>query len=153
MYHTVCYPGGMRTADATADSGLTSVQRREVAHAIARRYLSSLAAEQDLADMSADGLRERLRKCRELLASVVESSRPSEPLARTVHQAAAALGVNPMTVYRLINNGDLPAYRIWGRSIRVDEAALRSYLAGHVVGRGEITGDDVPDRHIRPAWR
>jgi excisionase family DNA binding protein len=135
------------TTDA-ANCRLAGAQRREVAYAAARRYLSSVAAE-EIADLPADGLRE----CRELLAAMVETSRPDEPLARTVDEVAAALGVSPMTVYRLINGGDLLAYRIRRRFIRVDEAALRSYLGGHVVGAGGITGYDVPERHIQPAWR
>jgi excisionase family DNA binding protein len=141
----------MMTSDA-ADGGLTGAQRREVAYAAARRYLSSLAAD-EIADLPAGGLRERLRTCRELLAGIVETSCPDEPLARTVDEAAAALGVSPMTVYRLVNSGDLAAYRIWRRFIRVDEAALRSYLAGHIVGAGGITCEDVPEQHIQPAWR
>jgi len=139
------------TTDA-ANCRLAGAQRREVAYAAARQYLSSVAAE-EIADLPADGVRGRLRECRELLAAMVETSRPDEPLARTVDEAAAALGVSPMTVYRLVNSGDLLAYRIRRRFIRVDEAVLLSYLSGHVVGAGGITGDDVPERHIQPAWR
>jgi excisionase family DNA binding protein len=135
-----------------AGDGPTAAQRREAAYAAARRHLSSLAAD-DIADLPAERLRERLRKCRELLTSVVELSHPQEPLARTVDEAAQALGVSPMTVYRLINSGELDAYRIWRRFIRIDDVALRAYLAVHTVRPGEITGEDVPDQHVRPAWR
>ena len=46
----------------------------------------------------------------------------------TVGEVAAALRVSSMTVYRLINAGDLPAVRI-GRSFRVAAADLDRYLA------------------------
>jgi hypothetical protein len=55
-------------------------------------------------------------------------------------------------VYRLVNDGDLAAYRIARRLIRIDETALRSYLADHVVGPGSISGCDIADEHIRPIW-
>jgi excisionase family DNA binding protein len=133
-----------------AESGLTGSQRRQVAYAAARRYLSSSATE-DIADLSADELRESLRKCRELLTSAVELSQ--EPIARTVDETAAALAISPMTVYRLINSGDLNAYRIWRRFIRIDDEALRAYLAVNTLRPGEITGKDVASQHVQPAWR
>ena len=43
---------------------------------------------------------------------------------------AAILRVSTMTVYRLINAGQLPAARI-GRSFRVREEDLDRYLAEH----------------------
>jgi excisionase family DNA binding protein len=46
----------------------------------------------------------------------------------TVGEVAAVLRVSSMTVYRLINAGQLPAVRI-GRSFRVHEAELDRYLA------------------------
>ncbi len=134
-----------------AGDGPAAAQRREAAYAAARRHLASVAAG-DIAGLPADKLREHLRRCRELLTSVVELSHPQEPLARTVDEAAQALGVSPMTIYRLINSGDLDAYRIWRRFIRIDDAALRAYLAVHTIRPGEITGDDVPDQHVRPSW-
>jgi len=45
----------------------------------------------------------------------------------TVGEVAAILRVSTMTVYRLINGGQLPAVRI-GRSFRVREAELDRYL-------------------------
>lgn len=45
----------------------------------------------------------------------------------TVGEVAATLRVSTMTVYRLINAGQLPAVRI-GRSFRVREAELDRYL-------------------------
>jgi excisionase family DNA binding protein len=46
----------------------------------------------------------------------------------TVSEVAAALRVSTMTVYRLINGGELPAARI-GRSFRVRAQDLDQYLA------------------------
>jgi excisionase family DNA binding protein len=46
----------------------------------------------------------------------------------TVGEVAAVLRVSTMTVYRLINSGQLPAVRI-GRSFRVREEELDRYLA------------------------
>lgn len=46
----------------------------------------------------------------------------------TVGEVASVLRVSNMTVYRLINAGQLPAVRI-GRSFRVREAELDHYLA------------------------
>ena len=45
----------------------------------------------------------------------------------TVGEVAAILRVSNMTVYRLINAGQLPAVRI-GRSFRVREGELDHYL-------------------------
>jgi excisionase family DNA binding protein len=46
----------------------------------------------------------------------------------TVGEVAGVLRVSTMTVYRLINAGQLPAVRI-GRSFRVREEELDHYLA------------------------
>lgn len=46
----------------------------------------------------------------------------------TVGEVASVLRVSNMTVYRLINAGQLPAVRI-GRSFRVHEDDLDQYLA------------------------
>lgn len=128
------------------------ISQREAALAAASRYLCFLAAD-DIPTLPAGELRDRLDRCRMLLEAVVETSRPGEPLARTVDETAAALGVSPLTVYRLVHDGDLAAYRISRRLIRIDETALRSYLTGHVIGRGGVAADDIPERHIRPAWQ
>jgi excisionase family DNA binding protein len=56
-------------------------------------------------------------------------TQPIENASRllTVAEVAAALRVSTMTVYRLINAGDLPAARI-GRSFRVRTEDLDRYL-------------------------
>lgn len=53
----------------------------------------------------------------------------------TVSEVAAMLRVSPMTVYRLINAGELPAVRI-GRSFRVREQDLDRYLLERVTRAG-----------------
>ena len=47
----------------------------------------------------------------------------------TVTEVAAIMRVSKMTVYRLVHGGELAAVRV-GRSFRVPEPAVRSYLAG-----------------------
>lgn len=138
--------------DLVLDGGLTVVRHRDAVLDSARRYLATLASD-DIPRLPAEELRARLARCRSLLEALVEASRPGEPLARTVDEAAAALGVSPLTVYRLVNSGDLAAYRVTRRSIRIDEAALRSYLTGHAVGEGGVTSHDISERHIRPVWQ
>jgi excisionase family DNA binding protein len=51
----------------------------------------------------------------------------------SVQQVAEHLGVSNMTIYRVIDDGDLLAYRI-GRSLRIDAADVERYLRGAVVG-------------------
>ena len=48
----------------------------------------------------------------------------------TVAEVAERLRVSTMTVYRLIQREELPALRI-GRSYRIDQDDLQSYLSGH----------------------
>lgn len=45
----------------------------------------------------------------------------------TVAEVAAILRVSKMTVYRLVNDGTLPAFR-FGRSIRINPDDLKRYL-------------------------
>lgn len=68
-----------------------------------------------------------------------ESPQPDHLL--TTAQAAELLGVSPRTVLRLIERGELSAYRIAG-VYRFDPADLRRYLAGHRV--------DATDQPARP---
>ena len=53
----------------------------------------------------------------------------------TVGEVAGALRVSNMTVYRLINAGQLPAARI-GRSFRLRQEDLDRYVAGQLTGAG-----------------
>jgi excisionase family DNA binding protein len=47
----------------------------------------------------------------------------------TVAEVAAIMRVSKMTVYRLVHGGEMAAVRV-GRSFRVPEPAVRTYLAG-----------------------
>jgi excisionase family DNA binding protein len=46
----------------------------------------------------------------------------------TVAEVAAIMRVSKMTVYRLVHGGEMAAVRV-GRSFRVPEGAVRTYLA------------------------
>ncbi|HEV2368627.1 MAG TPA: helix-turn-helix domain-containing protein, partial [Acidimicrobiales bacterium] len=53
----------------------------------------------------------------------------------TVGEVAKTLRVSNMTVYRLINGGELPALRI-GKSFRLREEDVDQYLAGRYTEAG-----------------
>jgi len=53
----------------------------------------------------------------------------------TAKEVAGLMRVSTMTVYRLINNGELPAYRI-ERQVRIDEADVSRYLASRYTEAG-----------------
>ncbi len=53
----------------------------------------------------------------------------------TVAEVADQLRVSTMTVYRLIKAGELPAVRV-GKSYRLDEADVTSYLASRYTEAG-----------------
>lgn len=63
------------------------------------------------------------------------------PQLLTVAEVAELFRVSSMTVYRLIRNGELPAVRV-GRSYRVSEEDLQSYLQAQVVDPADV---DLPD--------
>lgn len=54
----------------------------------------------------------------------------------TVDQIAATLAISKMTVYRLINSGEIPGIRV-GRSFRVERGAFDAYLLGAAIPREE----------------
>jgi excisionase family DNA binding protein len=56
----------------------------------------------------------------------------------TVAEVAELMRLSRMTVYRLVNRGELPAVRV-GRSFRVPQDALDAYLREHSV---EIVDDE-----------
>jgi excisionase family DNA binding protein len=65
-----------------------------------------------------------------------ESTGPLEAIQMAdVGEAATALHVSKMTVYRLVWRGDLESHRV-GRSIRIPHAAITAYLAAHRNGQG-----------------
>lgn len=51
----------------------------------------------------------------------------NDPKFYTVAEVAAIMRVSKMTVYRLVQSGELPAVR-FGRSYRVPESAVNDYL-------------------------
>ena len=53
----------------------------------------------------------------------------------TVREVASTLRVSNMTVYRLINGGDLPAVRV-GKSFRLREDDVNRYLADRYTQAG-----------------
>jgi excisionase family DNA binding protein len=65
-----------------------------------------------------------------------EEERQAGPIRfMTVSEVAASLRVSTMTVYRLINGGELPAARI-GRSFRVRVQDLDTFVADHFTRAG-----------------
>ena len=56
-----------------------------------------------------------------------------------VEQVANLLGVSKMTVYRLIDDGELPAYR-FKRNIRLDPRDVMDFVRGAVVVPGTDLG-------------
>jgi excisionase family DNA binding protein len=59
----------------------------------------------------------------------------------TTH-AVKTLGVTPSTLYRLINDGQLRAYRI-GRVIRIKQADLDAYIESSRAGSPTTTSRDL----------
>lgn len=55
---------------------------------------------------------------------------PTEATTRlsTVLEVARALRVSKMTIYRMVDAGTLPGYRIGGTAIRIPTAAVWNYL-------------------------
>lgn len=68
-----------------------------------------------------------------------------DPPFLTVSEVAGRLRVSTMTVYRLINAGQLPAVRV-GRSFRLRPRDLDGYLAGPAVR----TVRDHPTAPVNP---
>ncbi len=52
-------------------------------------------------------------------------------------EAAAALGLIPRTLYRLIDEGQLPAYR-FGRVIRLKQSEIDDFVAQSQITPGEL---------------
>ena len=54
-------------------------------------------------------------------------------------EAARRLGITPRTLYRLIDEGQLPAYK-FGRVIRLQEAEVEGFHAHIAQGRRDVAG-------------
>jgi len=65
----------------------------------------------------------------------------------TVKTLAEKLAINPMTVYRLVGEGRLPAVKI-GRSIRFDPAAIDAFLTTVRVGPAGLVDEKLKDGKI-----
>lgn len=52
-------------------------------------------------------------------------------------EAAAALGLTPRTLYRLIDEGQLPAYR-FGRVIRLKQTEIDSFVSSSQIEPGSL---------------
>lgn len=52
-------------------------------------------------------------------------------------EAASALGLTPRTLYRLIDEGQLPAYR-FGRVIRLKQSEIDSFVSTSRIEPGEL---------------
>lgn len=52
-------------------------------------------------------------------------------------EAASALGLTPRTLYRLIDEGQLPAYR-FGRVIRLKQGEIDSFVSKSQITPGEL---------------
>ena len=64
-----------------------------------------------------------------MTGSFQPEERLSEVRFLTVAEVAGLMRVSKMTVYRLVHGGELTAVRV-GRSFRVPEHAVHSYLRG-----------------------
>lgn len=62
----------------------------------------------------------------------------SSPEWLSTQEAAAKLGVTPRTLYKLINDGAVPAYKI-GRVIRLKDDELDAYISSARVQPGELS--------------
>lgn len=74
------------------------------------------------------------------LAAVLVECRPAEPSAEaadralSVTEAAARLGVSPLTVYRLCAQGKLTHHKVGSRAIRILPADIDAYQKGQAAG-------------------
>ncbi len=136
--------GTIRTMPARPLDAQDAQRRREIALAAAELFLSA-TGEMITPDTPASELLAYAGRCRTRLSALVTAYRLQTPLVRTVEEAAAALAVSAWTIYRMVSRGELTAYRVGSRHIRVDEASLRAYLASRIIGpRGIDAAAGIP---------
>jgi excisionase family DNA binding protein len=70
---------------------------------------------------------------------------PEPPRFHSVSAAARILGVSPMTLYRLIAEGDFPAIRIRSRLV-IPAKAIQDMADAAVSGQSVVDTADWPDR-------
>ena len=62
---------------------------------------------------------------------------PSEPVWLGTQEAARQLGITPRTLYRLINEGEIPAYKL-GRVLRLRLSDVEAFLESARVQPGDL---------------
>lgn len=62
---------------------------------------------------------------------------PDEIVWLNTKQAARRLGIAPSTLYRLIDSGELPAYRL-GRVIRLQQAEVDAFIESARIQPGTL---------------
>lgn len=62
---------------------------------------------------------------------------PPEPVWLGTQDAARQLGITARTLYRLINEGEIPAYKL-GRVLRLKHSDVETFLEGARVQPGDL---------------
>lgn len=62
---------------------------------------------------------------------------PAEPIWLGTQDAARQLGITPRTLYRLINEGEIPAYKL-GRVLRLKLSDVETFLEHARVQPGDL---------------
>lgn len=62
---------------------------------------------------------------------------PPEPIWLGTQDAARQLGITPRTLYRLIDEGEIPAYKL-GRVLRLRQADVEAFLESARVQPGDL---------------
>ena len=62
---------------------------------------------------------------------------PSDPVWLGTQEAARQLGITPRTLYRLINEGEIPAYKL-GRVLRLRLSDVEAFLESARVQPGDL---------------
>lgn len=80
---------------------------------------------------------------------MVDDAAGGEPTWLSTKEAARKLGITNRTLYRLIDSGQVPAYR-FGRVIRLQEAEVNAFIERSRITPGElehlyVTSDDPDD--------
>ena len=84
--------------------------------------------------MTANGMKVHQRS-RTVYAGRVDA--PQEPIWLGTKEAASHLGITPRTLYRLIDAGDIPAYKL-GRVLRIKLSDVESFLQSVRVQPGDL---------------
>lgn len=78
----------------------------------------------------------------------VDETDRGEPTWLSTKEAARKLGITSRTLYRLIDSGQVPAYK-FGRVIRLQDAEVDAFIERSRIAPGELehlyVGGDDPD--------